>query len=245
MNIKKVVVTALMSVTLLGPCATTVSAAPYKSYAYWFKKDNYRYKPRSVVLTKNIKIRKIVWTRNSIQNHLGKAKILKKGSKVKVIANNPKYCWAFFGKYKNWVYPYKKANWFVPSKKIKSKKNSSKFNLELKNGTYFIKNQGELKLNSATTNGTQIVISGSFKNTSKSEINIAELINQYLKITITGSDQVVKLSESSTVGSHQNGSFELVGTVDHPEAIESGKALTIVSNVLNANAKIVYLPYRK
>lgn len=245
MNIKKVVVTALMSVTLLGPCATTVSAAPYKSYAYWFKKDNYRYKPRSVALTKNIKIRKIVWVKNSIQHHLGKTKILKKGSKVKVLANNPKYCWAFFGKYENWVYPYKKANWFVPSKKIRSKKTSSKFNLELKNGTYFIKNQGELKLNNAIANGNQIVISGSFKNISKSDINIANLINQYLKITITGSDQVLKLSEGSTVGSHQNGSFKLVGTVDHPEAIESGKALTIVSNVPNSNTKIVYLPYRK
>lgn len=84
----------------------------YKSYSYWFKKDNNRLNPRKVVLTKNIKIRKIVWSKNSIKHHLGQSKTLKKGTHIKILANNPTYCWSLFGKYKNWVYPHKTANWF-------------------------------------------------------------------------------------------------------------------------------------
>lgn len=84
----------------------------YKSYSYWFKKDDWLSKPRKVELTKNIKIRKIVWAKNSIKHHLGRSKTLKKGTHIKILANNPTYCWSLFGKYKNWVYPHKTVNWF-------------------------------------------------------------------------------------------------------------------------------------
>lgn len=246
MKIRKIIATALASATLLGTAVTTVSAAPHSSFSYYFKKDNYRNKPRNVILTKNIKIRKIVWEKNNVQHHLGKKKTLKKGSKVKVLANDPKYYWAFFGKYKNWVYPSSKTNWFMVPKKVKSKQTNSKFDLELKNGTYFIKNQGELNLSSATANGSQIVIFGSFKNTSNSEVNVVDLINQNLKITVSGSDQALKLSKSDTkIGSSQIKKFSVTATVDHPEVIETGKTLTIVSNVPKSNTKVVYLPYKK
>lgn len=84
----------------------------YKSYSYWFKKDNNRLNPRKVVLTKNIKIRKIVWSKSSINHNLGQSKTLKKGTHIKILANNPTYCWSLFGHYDNWVYPHKTANWF-------------------------------------------------------------------------------------------------------------------------------------
>lgn len=84
----------------------------YKSYSYWFEKDNWLSKPRVVKLTKNIKIRKIVWSKNNINHHLGQSKVLKKGTHVKILANNLTYCWSLFGHYDNWVYPHKTANWF-------------------------------------------------------------------------------------------------------------------------------------
>lgn len=249
-KLTKLAISCIALVAMAGVTTSTVSAATYGQY---YKVDNYASKPRTVKLTKNIIIRKVVWAKNNVKHHLGSSKTLKKGTTVKVLANNPKYCWSLFGKYANWVYPHKTTNWFKTKvdnrNKLDKQIDSSHYASYFKDDTLYIKNKGELKLESAKVDNNSIVLDCIFKNTSGNAIDVATLISKYLKVTVTGSDVSVLFAivnnADCVVAPHTTKSVVITSeAVSHPEVLQLDNRLTFVQLDPSANSKHFYLPYK-
>lgn len=248
-KLTKLAISCIALVAMAGVTTSTVSAATYGQY---YKVDNYASKPRTVKLTKNIIIRKVVWAKNNVKHHLGSSKTLRKGTTVKVLANNPKYCWSLFGKYANWVYPHKTTNWFKTSKvdnrnKLDKQIDSSYYDTYFKDNVLYIKNKGELKLESAKVDNNSIVLDCTFKNTSGNAVDVAPLISEYLKVTVTGSDVSVMFTAENdyTVKPHSTESVVITSqAVSHPEVLQQDNRLTFVQTKPASNTKKFYLPYK-
>lgn len=245
MKIRKIIVASLTSIVLLSTCVIPTNASAYKSYSYWYKKDSKRTKPRTVVLTKKITIRRIAWSKNSISHHLGKSETLKKGTEVSILAYNPKYCWAFFNSHKNWVYPHKTANWFKRPKQYSEDEIKNKFSMFLDRKTYHIKNKGNLKLTRAIAKNNQVTIWCNFKNKSKSTINVADLINHYLNIYIYGTNVNLQFSNLDIlVPKNKSEDVRVISNVKFPEALSSS-GLTIASRVPMYKDVVLNMPLEK
>lgn len=246
-KLAKIAINCLAAVAMAGVTTGTVSAATYGQY---YKVDNYASKPRTVKLTRNITIRKVVWAKNNVKHNLGSSKTLRKGTTVKVLANNPKYCWSLFGKYANWVYPHKTTNWFKTSKvdnrnKLDKQIDSSYYDTYFKDNVLYIKNKGELKLESAKVDNNSIVLDCTLKNTSGNAIDVATLISEYLKVTVTGSDVSVMFTAANTVKPHSTKSVVITSQdVSHPEVLQQDNRLTFVQTKPASNTKKFYLPYK-
>ena len=248
-KLAKIAISCVAAVSMAGVTTGTASAATYDQY---YKVDNYASKPRKVKLTKNITIRKVVWAKKNVKHHLGSSKTLKKGTTVKVLANNPRYCWSLFGKYANWVYPHKTTNWFKTSKvdnrnKLDKQIDSSYYDTYFKDNVLYIKNKGELKLESAKVNNNSIVLDCTFKNTSGNAIDVAPLISEYLKVTVTGSDVSVMFTAENdyTVKPHSTKSVVITSQdVSHPEVLQQDNRLAFVQTKPASNTKKFYLPYK-
>lgn len=248
-KLTKIAINCLATVAMAGVTTGTVSAATYGQY---YKVDNYASRPHTVKLTRNITIRKIVWAKNNVKHHLGSSKTLKKGTTIKMLANNPKYCWSLFGNYANWVYPHKTTNWFKTSKvdnrnKLDKQIDSSHYASYFKDDTLYIKNKGELTLVSARVDNNSIVLDCIFKNTSENAIDVATFISKYLKVTVTGSDVSVMFTAGNdyTVKPHSTKSVVITSQdVSHPEVLQQDNRLTFVQTKPASNTKKFYLPYK-
>ncbi|WEV40527.1 hypothetical protein [Lactobacillus sp. ESL0681] len=201
---KKKWLVLVMAVVFLIPTAIStqeVSAAKYKPYSYWCKKDLYGNKWHSVVLTKNITIRKIKWHKEGVgHEYLAQKKVLKKGSRESIRSVLQfSYYWAF-NKYSNWCYPHKTANWFeteaqynaAKRKKQKAKekkafnKKTKKYDIFLEDNIFYIKNKGQLTIGDAINKQDSINLFCSFTNKSKTELNVADIFNKYVLVTMNG-----------------------------------------------------------
>lgn len=163
MNKRKWIATAGIVLTTLGLGVSipneTVNAATYHSYSYWLKKDARSSKPRKVVTTKKIVIRKLKWKKSGVgHEYLSSKKTIKAGTSLTISANNThNYAWAILGKYRNWVYPKHTANWFLSPSQYKKEQAKKKKAAAKKSNSYVA---SSVSLSNAGDNGATIKLDG-------------------------------------------------------------------------------------
>ncbi|MDF7671768.1 hypothetical protein PT281_00520 [Lactobacillus sp. ESL0701] len=251
---------SLLSIVLLGSSLAviqvqSVSASNYKSYSYWFKKDDRSGKFRTVILTKNITIRKVRWGKEGVgHQYLAEKKQLKKGKQVKILADPQwNYYWAFNEMNGSWCYPHKTANWFEDKwdyiddqlkaeKKAKNKYIKNKFKkydvfFSPEDKFFYVKNIGRFGIGNPIYSKYGFRIYGSFTNNSMEPIKVSAVLSKYFKIVAcnTGQELMVMPDDDRWVKPKQSEGLKLI-LQQYPN-IAVGQQL-IVSEVPNSDLQL-------